>query len=143
MNLRDLAFGVIIISSVLLGATMMYSEMFTSYGVNETATNATSFTSSTLSKMYSNAENIQGTLNQSQPSSSSIYEQDSLTLFGNNIINAFFVIMDLPAITMDLVNNAIIALGFPVPEFITTMIFTLIVLFVMFEIVSGVLKWRV
>lgn len=141
MNLRDLAIGVILISGVLLGATMMYSEMFISYGINETSANATSFSSSTLNKMYNKTQSIQSSLNQTQPAGQ-LEQLDILGNFANNVINAFFIIMDLPAIAVDMVNNGFIALGLPIPMFITQIIFTIIVIFVLFEILSGVLKWR-
>lgn len=141
MNLRDLAIGVVLISGMLLAVTAIYSDMFFVYGVNESGTNATAFSSSTLSKMYNKTNSIQASLNQSTPSE--ISTTDSLGNFANNVINAFFVIMDLPALTIDLVNQGLISIGLPIPSYVTMVIFTIIVLFVLFEILSGVLKWRI
>jgi len=146
MILRDLVYGVLLMSAVLLGSTAFYTTTYLQYGTNDTAMNTTALSYRTIYAINGTVGNMSDSLNQT----SSADVAASLLNFNilNGVWNALNLLKVIPGIFGDLMSTTFAMLNSPginlgVPGWVILIGGAIMIAFLVFEIMSATLRIRI
>lgn len=139
MYLRDLVIGTLIVCGILIGLSSFTADLYSNYGVTGSEDTSTlgnhtyDLINGTISSLD---ENIKGT----DVEDTSGGEFDILV----GSYNAFKTILGVPAILKGMIGGVFILFaGWGIPTWVSGIIFAIITAFVIFEVLSGLLKYKI
>lgn len=140
MMLRDLVIGTFLVCGILLGLTTFYTDLYTTYGVTGGSNNTALLANSTMADMQNSLGSLDANIKSTSTDSTTGTEYNVLS----GAFNGMLTIMDMPNILGDLISglsSEFIEVG--MPTWVFAVISGVLVAFVIFEVISGLLKVKV